>query len=56
MAAFADILRGGADAEHWSLASIRDMAKAAAGSDGDRRELVALIEQAMRITGRTAAR
>ena len=50
-AAFADVLRGGQDAEHWSLASIRDMAKAAAGDDEDRRELVALIEKAMRAHG-----
>ncbi|HSD90686.1 MAG TPA: YfbK domain-containing protein, partial [Kofleriaceae bacterium] len=56
VAAFADVLRGGADAEHWSLAQIRDIAKQAAGEDKDREELVALIEKAMTITGRTAAR
>jgi Ca-activated chloride channel family protein len=56
VAAFADVLRGGQDAEHWSLASIRDMAKNAAGSDKDRLELVGLIERAMQISGRTAER
>ena len=55
-AAFADVLRGGQDAEHWSLAQIRDIAKSAAGEDSDRREMVSLIETAMRITGRTAQR
>jgi Ca-activated chloride channel family protein len=56
VAAFADVLRGGQDAEHWSLAAIRDMAKTAAGTDKDRLELVGLIEKAMQITGRTAQR
>jgi len=56
VAAFADILRGGADAEHWSLATIRDMAKAAAGSDKDRLELVGLIDKAIQLKGRTAQR
>ena len=55
-AAFADILRGGADAEHWSLADIRDVAKAASGDFEDRRELVGLIEQAMTLKGRHAQR
>jgi Ca-activated chloride channel family protein len=55
-AAFADVLRGGQDAERWSLADIRDMAKAAAGDNAERRELVSLIEKAMTITGRTAAK
>jgi Ca-activated chloride channel family protein len=56
VAAFADVLRGGQDAEHWSLPEIRDLARAAAGDDADRRELVGLIEKAMTLTGRTAAR
>ncbi|MGH2901354.1 MAG: YfbK domain-containing protein, partial [Solirubrobacteraceae bacterium] len=43
VAAFADVLRHGQDAEHWSLAQIRDYARAAAGDDADRRELVGLI-------------
>jgi len=56
VAAFADILRGGEDAEHWSLAQIRDLAKAAAGDREDRTELVGLIERAMTLPGRTANR
>jgi Ca-activated chloride channel family protein len=56
VAAFADILRGGQDAEHWSLAQVRELAKAAAGQDADRVELVALIDKAIAITGRTASR
>jgi len=54
VAAFADVLRGGQDAEHWSLAAIRDMAKSAAGDDKDRQEFVGLIEQAMRLRGRAS--
>ena len=54
-AAFADVLRGGQDAEHWNLADIRDMAKGAAGDSEERRELVSLIEKAMTLKGRTAA-
>jgi len=49
VAAFADVLRNGQDAEHWSLAQIRDLAKAAAGDDADRKELVGLIDQAIRL-------
>lgn len=56
VAAFADVLRHGQDAEHWSLAQIRDLARNAAGDDADRKELVALIERAMTLQGRTAAR
>jgi Ca-activated chloride channel family protein len=56
VAAFADILRGGTDAEHWSLATIRDMAKNAAGEDKYRQELVSLIDRAIEIKGRTASR
>ena len=55
-AAFADVLRGGQDAERWSLAQIRDLAQAAAGERDDRREMVTLIETTMRLTGRTASR
>ena len=54
VAAFADVLRHGQDAEHWSLAQIRDLARAAAGDDADRKELVGLIEKAMALQGRTA--
>ena len=56
VAAFADVLRGGQDAEHWSLAQIRDLARNAAGDDPDRKEFVGMIQQAMRVTGRTASR
>ncbi len=56
VASFADVLRGGTDAEHWSLAQIRDLAKGAAGTNADRQELVGLIEKAMSLTGRTASR
>ncbi|HEY5946938.1 MAG TPA: von Willebrand factor type A domain-containing protein [Kofleriaceae bacterium] len=56
VAAFADYLRGGADAEHWSLATIRDMAKNAAGDSQERKELVAMIDKAIQIKGRTAVR
>ena len=55
-AAFADVLRHSTDAEHWSLAQIRDLAKGAIGQDAERRELVTLIETTMRLTGRTAQR
>ncbi len=55
-AAFADVLRGGQEADHWSLAQIRDLAKSAAGESKDRREMVSLIEKTMTLTGRTAQR
>jgi len=51
VAAFADVLRNGQDAEHWSLAQIRDLAKAAAGNDADRVELVGLIDRAIKLRG-----
>lgn len=49
VAAFADVLRGAEDAEHWNLAAIRGIAKAAAGADPDRAELVGLIEAAEKL-------
>jgi Ca-activated chloride channel family protein len=55
VAAFADVLRGGADAEHWSLEKIRDLAKLAAGDNADRKQLVALIDRAIQLKGRTAS-
>jgi Ca-activated chloride channel family protein len=51
VAAFADVLRGSEDAEHWSLAEVRRIAAAAAGDDRDRRELVALIDRAIALSG-----
>jgi Ca-activated chloride channel family protein len=56
VAAFADVLRGGQDAEHWSLQTIRDIAKNASGESQERKDLVALIDKAIAIKGRTAAR
>ncbi len=56
VAAFADVLRGTTDSEHWSLANIRDMAKLAAGDSAERKELVGLIETAMRLKNQTATR
>ena len=55
-AAFADVLRGGTDAEHWSLADIRDLAASAAGTSDERREFVELIRTAIVISGRSATR
>jgi Ca-activated chloride channel homolog len=56
VAAFADTLRGGEDAEHWALGQIRDVAKAAAGGREDRAELVRLVEKAITLRGRHASR
>jgi len=56
VAAFADVMRGGQDAEHWSLVTIRDMAKKAAGDNAERLALVGLIDKAIQIKGRTASR
>lgn len=55
VAAFADILRRSQDAEHWSLAQVKDLARAAMGGDADRKELVGLIEKAQKLdAGKTA--
>ncbi len=54
VAAFADVLRGGSDAKAWDLAAIRAMAVDAAGTSADRKELVALIDRAITLRGRTA--
>ena len=50
-AAFADVLRGAEDAEHWSLADIQALAAGAAGDAADRRELVDLIKKARALKG-----
>jgi len=50
VAAFADVLRGGAE---WSLEDIRAHAAAAAGNDKDRTELVSLIDRARSLRGPT---
>ncbi len=56
VAAFADVLRGGEDADHWSLKEIRAVANLAAGEDTDRRELVGLIDKAISLKNRSASR
>jgi Ca-activated chloride channel family protein len=54
VAAFAEVLRGSEDSEHWSLAKIREIAAAAAGDHADRKELVALIDKAITLKSGTA--
>jgi Ca-activated chloride channel homolog len=56
VAAFADVLRGGQDGEHWSLSQIRTIAARAAGDNAERNELVDLIDKAIALHGRTAMR
>ena len=56
VAAFADVLRNNEDAKNWSLTQIRDIAKASAGENADRKQLVALIDRAIEIKGRSASR
>jgi Ca-activated chloride channel family protein len=51
VAAFADVLRGAEDAQKWSLDVIAQAARATAGQDRDRLELVGLIEKAARLRG-----
>ncbi len=52
VAAFADVLRGAEDAEHWDLAAIRRIAADAADAAGaDRAELLAMIDQAITLAG-----
>jgi len=51
VAAFADVLRGAEDAQKWSLDMIAQAARAAAGQERDRLELVGLIEKAARLRG-----
>ncbi|HWU85709.1 MAG TPA: von Willebrand factor type A domain-containing protein, partial [Kofleriaceae bacterium] len=55
VAAFADVLRGGQDAEHWSLVQIRDLARAAAGDSEERHELLTLVDKAIALRGRSAS-
>jgi Ca-activated chloride channel family protein len=52
VAAFADVMRGGAD---WSLADIRAIADENA-SNGDRKELVSLIDHAIQLRGKLVAK
>lgn len=54
VAAFADQMRGGEDAQHWSLDQIAALARTAAG-DKDRDELVGLIARARVLRPRSVA-
>lgn len=54
-AAFADVLRGNPDAAGWSLPELADLARAAAGRDEGRGELVELIERAAKLSRSEAA-
>ena len=54
VAAFADVLRGADEAKGWSLDKIATVARAAAGENPDRAELVSLIERARTLRGTTA--
>jgi len=54
VSAFADLLRGQDDAKRWPLEAIEQVARATAGSDPDRGELVSLIEKARRLRGSAA--
>ena len=56
VAAFADVLRGAEDAEHWDLAKLQTIAEQAAGGDADRKELVALIQRARDLKAGTTTR
>ncbi|CAN5850165.1 VWA domain-containing protein [soil metagenome] len=51
VAAFADVLRGGDEAQGWSLSKIAEEARAAAGDNKDRLEFVSLIEKARTLRG-----
>jgi Ca-activated chloride channel family protein len=54
VSAFADLLRGQDDARRWSLEAIEQVARATAGDDPDRNELVSLIDKARRLRGSAA--
>ena len=49
VAAFADVLRGGTDAQAWSLDQIRSLAADAIGDARDRRELLGLVDAARKL-------
>ena len=49
VAAFADVMRGGAAASGWKLSTIRALAAGAAGNDVSRKELVELIDKAIAV-------
>ncbi len=54
VAAYADVLRGAKDAKPWSLETIEQIARDAAGDDPDRAEFVGLVETARKLRGATA--
>ncbi|MDQ3364447.1 MAG: VWA domain-containing protein [Myxococcota bacterium] len=51
VASFADLLRGAEDAQGWSLDRMETVARATAGDDAARRELVGLIAKARTLRG-----
>jgi Ca-activated chloride channel family protein len=51
VAALADVLRGNADAQSWSLESIRELAAQAAGTDKDRLELLGMLDRVRKLRG-----
>jgi len=53
VAAFGDVLRGGADAKQWSLSAVRSIAAGAAGSAEDRKEFVQLVDRAIDLRKKT---
>jgi len=54
VAAFADVLRGAADAKGWDLSEIEKIAAAASDGSAERTELLALIGRARRLQDRRA--
>lgn len=55
VAAFADIVRGNADAKQWSLGEVRELAAASAGDSAERADLVDMIDKARRLRGASEA-
>ena len=53
VAAFGDVMRGGADAKQWSLSTVRSIAAGAAGSAEDRKEFVQLVDRAIDLRKKT---
>ncbi len=49
VAAFGDVMRGGADARDWKLEEIRAIAHGAAGADLDRAEFLRLVDRAIEL-------
>jgi Ca-activated chloride channel family protein len=54
VAAFADVMRGGADAKGWDLAAIKQIAADALRGREERKELVTLIDRAITLRERSA--